>query len=236
MLDESAFSPRIGLVVKADPKNIIRLSYNRSHTPPSAVDMFMDLPVADLSSLSPGLDMHLFGNGSAQTFNNVKTKFLFGGGLVPDSSGIGMSHATLYGVLAPLIAQQVNLNPLYAGLKPFLPFLTAATSPALVLGTGGYTSGVTLDQNGNSFGDLKGGDKATLQVDTTYEIGYKTMLSDNLSWAFDIYQTTKENFTTQTVLSPMVALPSLGTDFAGTMQPLFPVSYTHLTLPTILLV
>ena len=231
MLDESAFSPRVGLVIKADPKNIIRLSYNKSHTPPSAVDMFMDLPVADLSNLSAGLDMHLYGNGSPQTFDNVKTKFLFGGGLVPDSSGIGMSHAILYGVLAPLIAQQVNLNPLYAGLKPFLPFLTAATSPALVLGTGGYTTGVTLDQNGNSFGDLVGGDQATLQVDTTYEIGYKTQLADNLSWSLDVYQTTKENFTTQTVLSPMVALPTIGADFAGTMQPLFQAFATSLGNP-----
>ena len=231
MLDESAFSPRIGLVLKASPKDIIRLSFNRSHTPPSAVDMFMDLPVADLSSLSAGLNMHLYGNRHAQTFDNVKTKFLFGGGLVPDSNGIGMSHAILYGVLAPGIAQAVNLNPAYAALKPFLPFLTAQTSPALVLGTGGYTTGVKVDQNGNPFGDLVGGDQATLQVDTTYEIGYKTMFGDDISWSFDIYQTTKENFTTQTVLSPLVALPSLGTDFAGTMQPLFQAFATSLGNP-----
>jgi outer membrane receptor protein involved in Fe transport len=58
----------------------------------------------------------------------------------------------------------------------------------------------------------------------TYELGFNGMLSDNVSWSFDIYNANKENFFAQTILSPFVALPTLATDFAATV---FPSAYAY---------
>ncbi len=216
-LNEQSFSPRAGLIWKASPRHSVRLTYNKSHTPPSALTMFLDLPVA---SLGGGLNISILGNSQAQTFDNIRTKWLFGGGAVPSNAGIGMPHATLFGVLAQGVGPMLPGTPL-AG---FIPWLADQNTLAAIAGTGGFTSGFLVDTNGRPFGPLEGGDKGTLQIDNTYELGFKGMLSDNLTWSFDVYNTQKENFIAQRILSPLVALPTLANDFAATV---FPSAYAY---------
>ncbi len=214
VLGENSFSPRAGLIWKASPRHSVRLTYNKSHTPPSALTLFVDLPV---QLVSGGLDVWLLGNSRAQTFNDIKTKWLFGGGAVPSSPGIGMDHATLFGVLAQGVA------PLLPGtaLAGFVPFITSTNTLAAVAGTGGFTNGFLVDINGKPFGPIQGSDKGTLQIDNTYELGFKGMLGNSVTWSFDVYNSQKENFIAQSILSPLVALPTLATDFAGTVGPMF---------------
>ena len=228
MLDESAFSPRVGLVWKASPRHSLRLTYNKSHTPPSALNMFLDIAVANLT----GGDIWVLGNSQAQTFNNVRTSWLFGGGLVPSNPGIGMSHATLFGVLAPGISALVSADPTYAALKGFLPMLADQNTLAAVAGQAGFTTGRMVDLDGKEV-NLQNGDKGTLQIDNTYELGFKGMLSDNLSLSFDVYNAQKENFVAQRILSPLVSLPTLGADFIGTVKPLLYSYALNTIFPTL---
>ena len=216
-LGENSFSPRVGLVWQASPRHSVRLTYNKAYTPPSALALFLDLPLTDFGG---GLDVFLIGNSQAQTFDNIQTKWLFGGGAVPSNPGIGMPHATLFGVLARGIAPILPGTPL-AG---FIPWITSQNTLAAIAGTGGFTDGFLVDLNGRPFGPLEGGDKGTLQMSQTYELGFNGMLSDNVSWSFDIYNANKENFFAQTILSPFVALPTLATDFAATV---FPSAYAY---------
>ena len=211
-LGEDSFSPRVGLVWQASPRQSVRLTYNKAYTPPSALSLFSDLPVANLAG---GANIFLIGNSQAQTFDNIQTKWLFGGGAVPSNPGIGMSHATLFGVLAQGVAPMLPGTPL-AG---FLPWITSQNTLAAIAGTQGFTNGFLVDNNGRPFGPLEGGDKGTLQMSQTYELGFKGMLSDKLTWNFDIYNAKKENFFALTTLSPFVALPTLATDFAATVYP-----------------
>jgi iron complex outermembrane receptor protein len=221
-LEAKSFSPRVGLVWKATPRHSFRLTYNKAHIPPSALDMFLDLPVAFM----PGdINVTLLGNSQAQTFDNIKTKYLFGGGMVPSNPGIGMPHATLFAVLAPATIGAIQApNSPFAALASFVPWLSSQNTLATVAGTAGFTSGVLLDTDGNPFGPLQGGDKGKLQIDQTYEIGFNGMLSDNLSWSVDVYNTQKENFFAQTILSPLVAFPTLVNDAAATY---FPLAYDY---------
>ena len=91
---------------------------------------------------------------------------------------------------------------------------------------GGFTNGALLTLTGTPFGPLEDGDKGTLQSETHYELGYKGMLSDNLTWSFNVYNAQKENFVSTVQLSPLVGLPTLASDLAGTLTPFFTASFT----------
>ena len=216
-IGENSFSPRAGLVWQASPRHSVRLTYNKTYTPVDALTLFSDLPVGGSGS---EFDIWLLGNSQSQTFNNVKTKFLFGGGAVPDFPGIGMSHATLFGVLAPGTAAVAA----GFGLGAFVPWLTSQNTLLAFASANKSTSGFLVGLDGKPFGPIEGGDKSTLQLNQTYELGFKGMLSDNISWSFDIYNANKENFIALTQLSPLVAFPTLAADFGATV---FPLAYGY---------
>ena len=214
-IGENSFSPRVALVYKPSQRHSLRLTFNKAFIPDPALYLFVDTQIQNLPS-GYG-NVWILGNRNAQTFNNVRTRWLFGGGAVPSNPGIGMSHATLFGVLAQGVA------PLLPGtaLQGFIPFLTSTTTLAAVAGTGGFTTGMLFDLSGNYFGPLTNSDKSTLGAETHYELGYKGMLSDNFTFNFNVYNSIKENFVAQMQVSPLVALPTLATDFAGTVGPMF---------------
>ena len=133
-----------------------------------------------------------------------------------------MNHATAFALVNSLLLPGLAGTPL-AG---FIPFLASQNTLASVAGLNGFTNGALLDLNGKPFGPLEDGDKGTLQTETHYELGYKGMLSDKLTWNFNVYNAIKENFVATVQLSPLVALPTLGSDLGATLLPFFTSSLT----------
>ena len=226
-LGKDSFSPRAGLVFKPTPRHSFRLSYNKAHTPNDAMTLFLDLPVQPIMfGGSKIADAWLMGNMSGQTFNNVKTKFLGALAAAGVNNGQGMDHSRAFGAISAGLlpglaagAFDAALGPLAATVKSFMDWMSSNTTLAKINGTGAITRGKLVDSAGNVIG-LEEGDESKLQVNTTYEFGFKGMLADNLTWSADIYNTKKENFIAQTVLSPFVDLTGIGTDLAGTIFPL----------------
>ena len=229
-IGEASFSPRAALVFKPSNRHSLRLTFNKAYVAPSALNLFVDLAVQDIGYGS----VWIYGNREAQTFNNIQTTFLFGDGLVPSNAGIGMNHVTLFGVLAPGTAAGIVGTPI-AGFVDWLTDVNGGpgdlnrSTLASIAGAGGFTNGFLVDLNGNPFGKLEDGDKGTLQAETQYELGYKGMLSDKLTWSFNIYNSIRENFVATVQLSPLVAFPTLGADFRETIMP-FAYDYAFNTI------
>ena len=217
-IGETSFSPRAALVFKPSNRNSIRLTFNKAYIAPSALNLFLDQQVQDIGYGN----VWIHGNKEAQTFNNIQTTWLVGGGALPKNAGIGMNHATAFALVNSLLLPGLSGTPL-AG---FIPFLASQNTLASVAGLNGFTNGLLLDLNGKPFGPLEDGDKGTLQAETHYELGYKGMLSDNLTWNFNVYNAIKENFVATVQLSPLVALPTLGSDLGATLLPFFTSSLT----------
>ena len=133
-----------------------------------------------------------------------------------------MNVSTAYAVATASVA------PLLAGtpLQAFIPFITSQNTLAGIAGLGAFSQGAMFDLSGNPFGPLEDGDTATLGKETTYEFGYKGMLSEKTTFSFNIYNSIKENFVAIEQLSPMVALPNLGADLGGAVNSYFTAAFT----------
>ena len=214
---ESSFAPRAALVYNPNNRHNLRLTFNKAFIAPSALNMFVDLPV---QKLGPGINVWIYGNKEAQTFTNPSTSWFVPG--LPTNQGIGMPVATAYAVATATVA------PLLAGtpLQAFIPFITSQNTLAGIAGLGAFSQGAMLDLNGNPFGPLTDGSKAALGEETHYEFGYKGMLSDKMTFSFNVYNSIKENFVAIEQLSPLVALPNLGADLGGAVNSYFTNAFT----------
>ena len=214
---ESSFAPRAALVYNPNNRHNLRLTFNKAFIAPSALNMFVDLPV---QKLGPGINVWIYGNKEAQTFSNPSTSWFVPG--LPSNEGIGMPVATAYAVATATVA------PLLAGtpLQAFIPFITSQNTLAGIAGLGAFSQGAMLDLNGNAFGPLTDGSKAVLGEETHYEFGYKGMLSDKMTFSFNVYNSIKENFVAIEQLSPLVALPNLGADLGGAVNSYFTNAFT----------
>ena len=214
---ESSFAPRAALVYNPNNRHNLRLTFNKAFIAPSALNMFVDLPV---QKLGPGINVWIYGNKEAQTFTNPSTSWFVPG--LPTNEGIGMPVATAYAVATATVA------PLLAGtpLQAFIPFITSQNTLAGIAGLGAFSQGAMLDLNGNAFGPLTDGSKAVLGEETHYEFGYKGMLSDKMTFSFNVYNSIKENFVAIEQLSPLVALPNLGADLGGAVNSYFTNAFT----------
>ena len=219
---ESSFAPRAALVYNPNNRHNLRLTFNKAFIAPSALNMFVDLPV---QKLGPGINVWIYGNKEAQTFTNPSTSWFVPG--LPSNEGIGMPVATAYAVATATVA------PLLAGtpLQAFIPFITSQNTLAGIAGLGAFSQGAMLDLNGNPFGPLTDGSKAALGEETHYEFGYKGMLSDKMTFSFNVYNSIKENFVAIEQLSPLVALPNLGADLGGAVNSYFTNAFTPLYGP-----
>ena len=214
---ESSFAPRAALVYNPNNRHNLRLTFNKAFIAPSALNMFVDLPV---QKLGPGINVWIYGNKEAQTFTNPSTSWFVPG--LPSNEGIGMPVATAYAVATATVA------PLLAGtpLQAFIPFITSQNTLAGIAGLGAFSQGAMLDLNGNPFGPLTDGSKAALGEETHYEVGYKGMLSDKMTVSFNVYNSIKENFVAIEQLSPLVSLPNLGADLGGAVNSYFTNAFT----------
>ena len=217
-IGESSFAPRVALVYNPSNRHNMRLTFNKAFIAPSALNFYVDLAVQKV----PGGygNVWIYGNKEGQTFSNPTTSWLIPG--IPSNSGVGMDVVTAFAVATGTIAPALVGTP----LQGFIPFLTSQNTLAGVAGLGAFSQGVMFDLNGNPFGPLEDGNTATLGKETHYEFGYKGMLSDKMTFSFNIYNSIKENFVAIEQLSPLVALPNLGADLGNALFPFFTEAFT----------
>jgi len=218
-IDENSFAPRLALVYKANDNNTFRASYNTAFAPNSALDLFIDQPIGNTGAF----DLWLLGNSEEQTFNNPQTTFLNG---LPTTAGIGIGVGDAYNAFTPAAIQSISANPAFQAVLPFLlPILQDAGFADAIATNGGFSDGVTIDVDGNLL-DPKGTPKSTLREENTFEIGYAGKITNKLKASLDVYRVNKKNFTGIRQISPLVLLPTVGSDVNAVLTPTLTAAFT----------
>ncbi len=204
------FAPRAALVYKASDKTTWRLSYNKALSGPSALQMYIDFPVA---IQAPGiLDSWLSGQSTPQRFADPSSQVIDLAGLPIDipvsAAGGGLPLAIPYGSVASLswaglFAQAPSLQPLltpwiaqYGGpsggsgiLSPYDPFDPSQTTGNRNTRTGRFSS-----------------------VEN-FELGVTSVIGDKLKISADIYSYVNTGFTNFNAIGDVYAL--VGSDIPG---------------------
>ena len=204
------FAPRAALVYKPSETTTWRLSYNKALSGPSALQMYIDFPVA---IQAPGiLDSWLSGQSTPQRFADPSSQVIDLAGLPIDipvsAAGGGLPLAIPYGAvasasLAGLYAQAPSLQPLltpffasYAGpqggsgiLSPYDPFDPSQTTGNRNTRTGRFSS-----------------------VEN-FEVGVTSFLSKKLRVSADLYSYVNTGFTNFNAIGDVYAL--VGSDIPG---------------------
>ena len=204
------FAPRAALVYKASDKTTWRLSYNKALSGPSALQMYIDFPVA---IQAPGiLDSWLSGQSTPQRFADPSSQVIDLAGLPIDipvsAAGGGLPLAIPYGSVASLswaglFAQAPSLQPLltpwiaqYGGpsggsgiLSPYDPFDPSQTTGNRNTRTGRFSS-----------------------VEN-FEVGVTSFLSKKLRVSADLYSYVNTGFTNFNAIGDVYAL--VGSDIPG---------------------
>ena len=204
------FAPRAALVYKPTETTTWRLSYNKALSGPSALQMYIDFPVA---IQAPGiLDSWLSGQSTPQRFADPASQVIDLAGLPIDipvsAAGGGLPLAIPYGAvasasLAGLYAQAPSLQPLltpffasYAGpqggsgiLSPYDPFDPSQTTGNRNTRTGRFSS-----------------------VEN-FEVGVTSFLSKKLRVSADLYSYVNTGFTNFNAIGDVYAL--VGSNIPG---------------------
>ena len=172
--DQSAFSPRIGLVYNSNSNSTLRMSFNRSFQGQSRERTYLDF---NFSSILPPFfpSSRIVGVGQPVTYNNPVTRFAFGdvvGGESFQLQDIVDALALHAGVSSPNVSGTVTPN------------LTTAffASPGV-----GFSTGIPISL------DEAGLTPPTLRTVNQLEIGYSATVLDKLKINIDVYNTWIEN-------------------------------------------
>ncbi len=203
-IDEGTFAPRAALVYKPSPTHTIRASYNKSSSPNTALETYIDFPLADAGPFA----IWLLGNHEAVEWNdNPGTTLLVGDN--PTVPGIGLptnvAYAAITPELMPAIQEFVEGNPVTAPFWPILEEILLTTS------LDGYSNGVTVDLDGTPL-SLQNAATTAIRIDHQLEVGYKGLIGDKLGITADAYWISRKNFTDLGTITPLVATPTLSTD------------------------
>ena len=210
--DEGAFSPRVAAVFKPSPKHTVRASFNRAIALPTALDVYIDFP---LNVPVPGLfDVWYAGMFAPHEFAENPTIDVTLPG-VPD-----LPFGTP-GLPLAIPFQAVNGDVL-AGLLPALgadPTLAPLVGPIQAFFESYNPSGFTGDLvgvnvfNGEPLNELRPTSGPNLIRTSTYEIGYKGLLSDKVSFSADIYHIRSTGARSFAPVAPLITLQ--GANIAG---------------------
>ena len=191
-LEESSFSPRLGLVFKASPKHTLRATFNRAIGAPTAINLFADLPLAD----NGAFQFHLLGGADAITFDHPRTTSLVPG--LMETEGIGMD---LKGVFTLLTGQLEQLGAIPGDIMDYLISMKDRIT--------GFSPGV-LSQAPLTR------EKLQLSRSNMYELGYKGLIDDKLGIELDFYYNHRRNVVSAPFqASPLVVQPTLADDLSA---------------------
>ena len=190
-LEESSFSPRLGLVFKPSPKHTLRATFNRAIGAPTAINLFADLPLAD----NGAFQLHLLGGADAVSFDRPRTTSFLPG--VGEADGIGVN---LQDVFTLLTGQLEDLGAIPTDIMEYLISMKDRVT--------GFSHGV-LSQTPLTR------DKLQLSNSNMYEIGYKGLIDDKLGIEVDVYYNHRRNVVSAPFqASPLVLQPTLAADLS----------------------
>ena len=115
-LEETAFSPRFGLVYKPSPKHTFRATYNKAVGIPPAINLFADFPLTNQGAFS----VYLLGGIEPVTFNTPHTSSLLPG--INTTEGIGMDLQEVF----TLFTQQLGAEEIIP--KDIMEYLISMNS------------------------------------------------------------------------------------------------------------
>ena len=187
------FAPRAALVYKPSEKTTWRVAYNKALSGPSALQMYIDFPVA---VLSPGvLDVWLSGQNGNHTFADPANQVIDLVNLFPIDLPVGsqLPLALPYGAVAEqawagLFAQAPTLQPL---LAPWIAQYNAAGGPTA--GTGSFR-GYDVFEPSMSTGN-RGTRGAQFTSVENIEVGVTSVIGDKLRISADVYSYETVGFT-----------------------------------------
>ena len=186
------FAPSATLVYKASPKSTWRLGYKKTLTANTALNQYIDFPVA---ALAPGiLDVWLVGQNSNHQFGDPASQMIELAGLgisIPaTSAGGGLPLAIPYGAVAS--ASLAGLYALAPSLQPLLtPFFATYQGPSG--GTGSLNpynlfNGEAMPSSDDTYG-------ARFGSVSNFELGWTGVIGDRLKLSADIYTYENKGFT-----------------------------------------
>lgn len=207
-LADPVFSPRFGLVYKADPANTLRATYNRSFGTPSSNNLWLDLqagavPTPFSSSLgltyqvraqgvpSSGFNFSRDSQGNPVWYSPANTQQQGG-----PNAPLDFNTAAGWAFLAPMIRAGME-----SGLSAVLGSNAAAAAAAIdmsqvpadldlvmrVLNTTTSTFGDPID-------DVVNISKMKPTIYNTFEIGYKGIVNNRILLTADLYYTRAYDF------------------------------------------
>ena len=184
------FAPRAALVYKPSDKTTWRVGYNKALSGPSALQMYIDFPVA---VLSPGvLDVWLSGQEGNHTFADPSSQVIDLVNLFPIDLPVGsqLPLALPYGFVAEaswagLFAQAPTLQPLLA------PWIAQYGGPTG--GTGSFR-GYDVFETSRSTGN-RGTRGAQFTSVENIEVGVTSVIGDKLKVSADVYSYETVGFT-----------------------------------------
>ena len=191
-ISTGAFAPSATLVYKASPKSTWRLGYKKTLTTNTALNQYIDFPVA---ALAPGiLDVWLVGQNSNHQFGDPASQMIELAGLglsIPaTSAGGGLPLAIPYGAVAS--ASLAGLYALAPSLQPLLtPFFATYQGPSG--GTGSLNpynlfNGDSMPSSDDTYG-------ARFGSVSNFELGWTGVIGDRLKLSADIYTYENKGFT-----------------------------------------
>ncbi|MCH7618889.1 MAG: TonB-dependent receptor [Candidatus Marinimicrobia bacterium] len=249
-LEDPVISPRAALVFKPTAKDNFRLTYNRAFSTPSSNNLFLDLLAASQAmppSLVPFLGPTLFdvyGRGVPESgFNfqfgddgRAQMVSLYGGalfaaGAIPaPNTYLPPDVNSVWPVIRSLTIGGAAADPAtQALLDAILPAQLSATVPGvlLVLNTA-YDADKPISADNQPFlppsGNVANVDRIRETTTTTFELGYKGLVTDKFLLTTSVYHTVIEDFvgplsieTPHVFINPATFVPVLAADITGVL-------------------
>ncbi|MBL8987842.1 MAG: TonB-dependent receptor [Gemmatimonadetes bacterium] len=208
-LESAVWSPRVGLVLKPDESNNLRLTYNRAFSTPSNNNLFLDIAAGQAGPYT----VRALGvpKGGFRFRANGGCAGGVGGGLcmrgIPGVPGVPgtllpANAVALYSVAAGFVLQ----NPAVpANLKQLLQNTPAPTTQVgTQLRTLNPTTGTFIDIDPASVTDIE---TMKPSITNAIEFGYKGNLNNKARLSVDVYFERRENFVGPLIVeSPTVFL------------------------------
>jgi iron complex outermembrane receptor protein len=193
-LADAVWSPRIGLVLKPNEENNLRLTYNRAFSTPSNNNLFLDIAAGQA------------GPYTVRALGVPETGFHFraNGGCAGGLDNLCMRPIPVPGVTNALLpARATALWQLAVGLvsaNPAVPdnlkaLLAAIPAPTTQVNTQlrllNATTGQFVAINPTQVADIEG---LKPSITNTFEAGYKGTLGNKARLSIDVYYEKRENF------------------------------------------
>jgi len=204
------FAPRAALVYKPSEKTTWRLSYNKALSGPSALQMYIDFPVA---IQAPGiLDSWLSGQSTPQRFADPSSQVIDLSGVPLDlpvsAAGGGYPLLIPYGAVAG-----ASLSGLYAAVPALQPLLTPFfANYAGPQGGSGILSAYDPFDPSTTTGNRNSRTGRFSSVEN-FELGFSSVIGKKLKISADVYSYVNTGFTNFNALGDVYAL--VGSNIPG---------------------